>query len=34
MRAALGEEEFVAAWAGGRAMPLEGAISLALLDTS
>ena len=32
MRAALGEELFVAAWAEGRALPLEQAIALALKD--
>jgi hypothetical protein len=30
MRAALGEEAFAAAWAEGRAMPLEEAVALAL----
>jgi hypothetical protein len=30
MRAALGEEAFAAAWAAGRALPLDEAIALAL----
>jgi tetratricopeptide (TPR) repeat protein len=34
MREALGEEAFAAAWADGRAMPLDQAIGLALLDAS
>jgi hypothetical protein len=33
VRAALGEEAFAAAWAEGRALPLEEAIALALEDT-
>jgi hypothetical protein len=33
MRAALGEEAFVAAWAAGQSLPLEEAVVLALEDT-
>jgi hypothetical protein len=33
MHTALGEEGFAAAWAEGRAMSLDQAISLALADT-
>jgi hypothetical protein len=32
LRAALGEAAFAAAWAEGRAMPLEAAVSLALQE--
>jgi hypothetical protein len=33
-RAALGEEEFVAAWSAGRALSLEDAVTYALQDST